>query len=277
MNPRLSATQRTAGTDHDPDRRADTPRMDGYDVVKQYSRTQVLGAWAATAVPMGVLAWGVTPWLSDRIPGRDPFISALLLCFLAGLIWQIGLVLLLVRREQGNLRRSTLCAALWLRRPQSVKSGRVGGKVWWWTVPFVLLSGLTNFVGIDPTGPLPRDLPKTLELDPSRLEHLFHGNWAAFALLVVVVLLAPIEEELFFRGLLLPRMRDAFGKGDVITNGVMFGVYHLHQPWSIPASVIDGIVNQAYPTKRFQSTWIAIITHTVPSFVIIGAVLPLVL
>ncbi len=50
-----------------------------------------------------------------------------------------------------------------------------------------------------------------------------------------------------------------------------------HQPWSMPATLIDGIVNQAYPTRRFRSTWMGIITHTAPSFVIIGVVLSLVL
>jgi membrane protease YdiL (CAAX protease family) len=96
-------------------------------------------------------------------------------------------------------------------------------------------------------------------------------------MLVAVAMLAPVVEELLFRGLLLPRMRAAFGKLDVVANGSLFALHHLHQPWSIPSSVIDGIVNQAYPTKRFRSTWMGLITHTVPSFVIIVVVLSLVL
>jgi uncharacterized protein len=255
----------------------DRPDPDRHDTIAQYSLTQVLAAWAATAVPMGTLAWIVAPWLSDRLGGRDPFIQALLICFLVGLLWQVALVLMLVAREQGGLRWASVRDALWLQAPMKPGSRRRGGKVWWWAVPFVLLSGLVNALPIDPAGPLPRDLPKTLELDRARLEHYFHGNWAAFALLVGVVLLAPLGEELFFRGLLLPRMRAAFGRGDIVANGVLFGLYHLHQPWSAPASIIDGIVNQAYPTRRFRSIWIGVITHTVPSFVIIGAALPLVL
>jgi membrane protease YdiL (CAAX protease family) len=256
---------------------ADPGPVDGYDSVTQYSVAQVLAAWAAAVVPMGLLAWLVTPWLSHRLGGPDPFISALLVCFLVGLIWEIVLIMLLVRHEQGSRQRSRVCAALWLRKPTAPRTRRTGGRVWWWTVPFVLLSAAINALPIDPVGPLPRDLPKTLEMDRARLEHFFHGNWAAFVLLVAVVLLAPTVEELFFRGLLLPRMRAAFGKADVIVNGVIFGLYHLHQPWSMPASVIDGILTQAYPTKRFQSIWIAVFAHTMPSLVIIGAALPLVL
>ena len=207
--------------------------VDGYDVVKQYSKLQVLAAWVAVVVPMGLLAWVATPWLSHRLGGPDPFISALMLCFLVGLVWQLALLMLLVRHEQGSLQRSRVCAALWLRRPTNPRTRRTGGKVWWWAVPFVLLSAAINAGWIDPAGPIPRDLPMTLEMDRARLEHFFHGNWTAFGLLVAVALLAPIVEELFFRGLLLPRMRDAFGKADVVVNGLIFGLYHLHQPWSI--------------------------------------------
>jgi membrane protease YdiL (CAAX protease family) len=202
---------------------------------------------------MGVLAWIVVPWLRDQLVGRDPFIEALLICFTAGLIWELVLVLILIGRELGGLGWSRVRDGLWLRAPRDPKTGRVGGKVWWWVLPFVVLSGLVNSLPIDPTGPAPRDLPNLLDTD--RAEDFFSGAWGWFGLLVAVALLAPVVEELLFRGLLLPRMRDVFGRRDFVANGALFAVYHVHQPWSIPASLIDGIVNQAYPTRRFQITW----------------------
>ena len=48
-------------------------------------------------------------------------------------------------------------------------------------------------------------------------------------------------------------MQASFGKGDWVANGAMFTAYHLHQPWSMPATLLDGIFAQAYPTKRFRS------------------------
>jgi membrane protease YdiL (CAAX protease family) len=252
-----------------------TEETDRYEAVTQYSVAQILAVWAAAAVPMSVLAWIVAPLLRDQLGGRDPFIEALLICLNAGLIWQFVLALVLVRREQGSLEWSRVRDALWLRAPKNPKTRRVGGKVWWWVLPFVLLSAAINAVPIYPTGPSPRDLPNLLDSD--RAENFFSGAWGWFALLVAVALLAPWVEELLFRGLLLPRMRAAVGRWDWVVNGALFGVYHVHQPWSIPSSVLDGIFAQAYPTRRFQSIWIAIVAHTAPSFVIIGVVLHLVL
>jgi membrane protease YdiL (CAAX protease family) len=86
----------------------------------------------------------------------------------------------------------------------------------------------------------------------------------------LVSLLAPWVEELFFRGLLLPRMRGVCGRADFVVNGAIFTAYHLHQPWSMPATLLYGVLAQAYPARRFQSIWIGLVTHTVPSFAIIG-------
>jgi hypothetical protein len=56
---------------------------------------------------------------------------------------------------------------------------------------------------------------------------------------VQVVFNSVLGEDLLFRGLLLPRMRGVFGRGDFVANGVLFAVYHLHQPWAIPAALGD--------------------------------------
>ena len=52
-----------------------SPVQDGarYAAVRQYSLAQILGVWAAAAVPMGVLAWVVAPWLRDQLGGDEPF------------------------------------------------------------------------------------------------------------------------------------------------------------------------------------------------------------
>jgi uncharacterized protein len=102
--------------------------------------------------------------------------------------------------------------ALWLWAPRDPKTGRIGGRVWLWALLFVLLSGVVNALPIDPTGPLPRDLPAAILTD--RVKDYFDGNLIGFALVVANAFLAPVVEELVFRGL-LPRMRSVFGRGDI--------------------------------------------------------------
>jgi membrane protease YdiL (CAAX protease family) len=130
---------------------------------------------------------------------------------------------------------------------------------------------------------VPTGLPVVASHDPGQLlgsdagRSLLRGNWGLFALiLVMLVFNTVLGEELLFRGLLLPRMRGAFGRSDWVVNGVLMGVYHLHQPWSIPSSVAAGML-MAYPTKRWRSAWMGIIVHSTQSLFIGAAVLALVL
>ena len=246
-----------------------------YAAVRQYSLARILAVWAAAAVPMGLLAWVVAPWLRDQLGGDDPFLQALLICLTAGLIWQFVLVVILVRHELGSLRWSRVRDALWLRAPRDPKSGRVGGRIWWWALLFALLFVVWSAVPAIP-GPSPRDFADLL--DSERGEDFFRGAWGWFAVVVVLAVFNTVlGEGLLFRGLLLPRMRGVFGRGDWIANGALFALYHLHQPWSIAASLVDGIFLLAYPSRRFQSAWMGIIVHSTQSLFVVVLVLILVL
>jgi uncharacterized protein len=250
-------------------------QVDRHQFVRQYSLAQILAVWAAAAVPMGVLAWIVAPWLRDQLGGRDPFVKALLICITAGLIWQFILVLVLLRREVGQLQWSRVREALWLLPPRDPKTGRVGGRVWWWVLLFVFLFVVWSSVPGIPA-PEPRDFADLLDSD--RGEDFFRDAWGWFAVAVLLVVFNTfLGEELLFRGLLLPRMQGVFGKRDWIANGALFALYHLHVPWRIPFTFVDGIFLLAYPSRRFQSAWMGIIVHSSQSLFVIIIVLGLVL
>jgi membrane protease YdiL (CAAX protease family) len=242
-----------------------------YAAVRQFSLAQILAVWAAAAISMAVLAWVVAPLLGTLLGGQAAFIKALLLCLTAGLIWQFILTLILTRREQGTLRWSRVRNDLWLLSPSDPRSSRVGGRVWLWVIPFFLLFVLWEAFGISIHGPATRDLTQFLD---TRGEEFFSGAWGWFAVIVVLAVFNTVlGEELLFRGLLLPRMQRVFGRGDFVANGVLFALYHLHEPWVIPASLAD-IILTAYPTRRWQSTWMGIIVHSAQSvFVIIIVVI----
>src|ERR687897_1304275 len=105
------------------------------------------------------------------------------------------------------------------------------------------------------------------------------GAWWFFALFVIQAAFNTIlGEEFLFRGVLLPRMEGVFGRGSWVANGVLFGFYHLHQPWSIPNAVVTGLL-YTFPAYRYRSTWMAIILHSAQSvffaFLVLGVVLGL--
>ncbi|WP_051707150.1 CPBP family intramembrane glutamic endopeptidase [Nocardioides aequoreus] len=235
--------------------------------VPQYSRRRILGTWAAATLPTAALAWVGAPLLADSFEGPSAWPRAILLCLTAGLVWQFILVMGAVRHEQGTLRWSVAKEALWLRPPRSPHSGRRGGRLWWLLVPLVLLVAATEEL---PSVPSPdhRDLGTFLQSNAG--QDFLAGNWPWFALILTMMIFNTVlGEELLFRGLLLPRMRGAFGRADWAANGVLFAVYHLHTPWVIPASLLDTLL-VSYPASRYRSSLIGICVHSVQT-VVLGA------
>jgi membrane protease YdiL (CAAX protease family) len=230
--------------------------------VRQYSRAGVVAVWAAAAVPIGLLAWIVTPAVAGAGATPARFAVTLIGALTAGLIWQFVLVLALVAREQHSLRWTVLLRALWLQAPTS--AGRRHGRLWLWLIPFVLGSAVLDLAPIRLTGPVSRDLGAFLGSTEGR--DTFHGAWGLLALVVVLLVFNTVlGEELLFRGWLLPRMRGAFGRADWIVNGVLFGMYHLSEPWMIPHSMVKGVFLLAFPTRRWHSAWFGIAIHSAQS------------
>jgi membrane protease YdiL (CAAX protease family) len=106
---------------------------------------------------------------------------------------------------------------------------------------------------------------------------LLAGSWGWFAIIAALVVFNTVlGEELLFRGYLLPRMNGVFGRRDWLANGVLFGIYHVHMPWVIPAALLDTFII-SYPAKRYRSALIGIAVHSAQSIVLLGVVLSLVL
>jgi membrane protease YdiL (CAAX protease family) len=214
---------------------------------EQYSLTKILGIWAAAALPMAALAWVVAPLVASRLDGPVVLTRALLVSMTVGLIWQFVLVLILVYRERGSVRWPVLKDALWLQAPRSPRTGRVGGRLWLVLVPCVLLFTAEEFIPSFPpvTG---HHLSVFLESDAGAA--FLSGNWGWYALIAALVVFNTVlGEELLFRGLLLPRMKGAFGRFDWVANGVLFAGYHLHMPWTILATLLDTFA-LSYPSRR---------------------------
>jgi membrane protease YdiL (CAAX protease family) len=99
------------------------------------------------------------------------------------------------------------------------------------------------------------------------IDHSLVGAWWFFGLTAATAVFnALLGEEFLFRGVLLPKMEGVFGKWSWAANGLLFGLYHIHQPWGIAGNVISGAFFLAFPSYRFRSTWMAVIVHSAQSF-----------
>src|SRR5215204_6588568 len=257
---------------------------------EQYSLAKILGIWALAAVPMGVLGWIVFPLLAPDFES-DPLgagVTRLVLLTL-GLVWLFVLSMIIVRREEGDLRWATLKRRLRLNTPREPATGQPRARLWLWVVPFlvgvalielVLNTQLENaWVSVFPFLEEPAGYSFDAIFESQEILKRLVGAWWFFALFVIYTVFNTIlGEEFLFRGVLLPKMEGVFGRGSWVANGILFSFYHVHQPWGIPNSVLTGLL-YTYPAYRYRSTWMAIILHSGQSvylaFLVLGVVLGL--
>jgi membrane protease YdiL (CAAX protease family) len=202
-------------------------------------------------------------------------------------VWQFALVVFLVSREAGRLRLSDLRERLWLTRPRS-PDGASSARLWWWVVPVALLTaafellarGTVNrlWTSLFPFVAEPAAFALRTALETPEVRSQLVGAWGAWCLFVVsAVFNTFLGEELLFRGLLLPRMAGAFGRGDWLANGVLFALYHLHQPWGMLGSAITGAFFYALPSRYFRCAWFGVIAHSGQSIFLAIVILKLVI
>lgn len=253
----------------------------------QYSVWQILGIWASVALPMALLAWVVYPALSQGLAAVDSGLLWMKLSLL-GLVWQFVLSMLILYREEGDVRIATIRRRFWLNNPISPRTGQKDNRLWWLLVPLMLLTaasdlGLAPFLDGIWTNLFPfLAEPQSRSLDAlfvPEMHALWIGAWNFFALFVIVSLFNNfLSEEFLFRGVLLPRMKGVFGKWDWVANGFIFGVYHIHMPWAIPGNIVFGWL-MAFVAKRYRSNWFPIVLHNGQAlyfgFLILGLVLGL--
>jgi membrane protease YdiL (CAAX protease family) len=251
----------------------------------QYSLGKIIGIWLAAGLPMWLLGWVAYPALSADLPPVDAGLLRIKL-LTVGLIWEFVLSLIILYLEQGNIRLSTIRRRFWLNHPVSPKTGETKKALWWWIIPFVLLTAalemglrptLTDvWTSIFPFFTEPKGYDASALLAPE-LRAQWVGAWELLGLFFVNQLFNTfLGEEFIFHGVLLPKMEGVFGKWDWLANGILFSLYHLHQPWGILANIPSNLVF-AYSGKRFRSNWFPIILHSGQSVIFLFLMLGLVL
>jgi membrane protease YdiL (CAAX protease family) len=275
---RPNEAEREAGAHRVPD-----VRRDG-----QYSLARILGVWALAAVPMGILGWIVSPRLAP-VAGADPLRAGVtkLTLLTVGLVWLFLLSLLIVRREEGNLRWATVRRRLRLNTPRDPATGEPRPRLWLVVLPFLVAVAVVDLVLSPPLQhALVSALPFLAEPGGNSFAAIFQspeivtrleGAWWFLALFVFQAAFnTMLGEEFLFRGVLLPKMEGVFGRWCWVANGILFGLYHLHQPWGIPNSILTGLL-YTFPAYRYRSTWMSIILHSAQSVYLALLVLGIVL
>ena len=96
---------------------------------------------------------------------------------------------------------------------------------------------------------------------------LFSKNYIIIAILVsffILTLIAPIIEELYFRGFLLARMKW-MGKYSVLFNVILYSVYHFYQPWLVITRIAMMLPLYYFVYKK-DSLKLGILVHCLGNF-----------
>jgi membrane protease YdiL (CAAX protease family) len=272
-------------------------RLNDVHSVEQFRVPRLLATWVGVTTPVFILAWFVVPTLAPDSP-----VAALqwfwLLLPVASLM-QLALVAWLVSREAGTLDCSTARDRLRLKLPVAPPTKAPSASRFWWTLPYALtllfttvlcaavfsrgfqffilqsLGAVRLLLSLGLTGPsiIAAASPRPAWASPLELvSPALAGRWLWFLVIFLSWALAAFAEELVFRGLLLPRTARAFGRAQGQANGVLYALYHLHQPWRIPFRLLDSIVILR-AARRFDSTWMALALRGGEGIVLAGFLL----
>jgi len=250
---------------------------------KQYSLWEIIGIWALATAPMTVFAYLGVPAIIKyfNIPASVPLFLVFWPLMIVGMVWQFVLSLIIVYREEGNLKWQTIRKRMWYKRPRNPRTGKYNNRLFLWVIPFMVLSFTLMFIIPLPDilgsiFPFLKNLPQ-YNLGPLMTPE-YKGVWWLLGLtLITIPFNYFLGEEFLFRGILLPKMKGVFGKSDWFFNGVFFALYHLHKPLGIlNQAVFSGFI-LSYPARRFRSNWMAVIIHGMEGLIALVIVLRIIL
>lgn len=174
---------------------------------------------------MPVLGFVVALAMAEEGTLQHGFIFRYLM--IAGKIRQFIVSIIVLGREGWLPPWDTFRTRMWLQEPRDPKTGAARWRLIFWLIPAILcyaafeFSHLGPFLGELILYPFPflanlKEMELQILVDPQ-----FVGWWWILGGAVISSILNyALGEELLFRGVLLPKMRSAFGKWDGVANAV---------------------------------------------------------
>jgi hypothetical protein len=131
--------------------------------------------------------------------------------------------MIIVHREGGDLRWSTVRRRLWLNKPRDPKTGKPRDLLWLWVVPPLVLVALLDiglgstldglWVSLFPFFAEPPSFALDSVLESPAIQAQLVSAWGFLGLYIVNAAFNTfLGEEFLFRGVLLPKMEGVFDK-----------------------------------------------------------------
>lgn len=208
---------------------------------------------------------GLLPWMLRQ--GHSS-LATFSVAFAGPLILMLAAALVAYRLEGRAWRWAAFRDRMRLRRPT--------GRDWLWTAGLVAASFLL--------GPVVRPLAEALsgvvlytapaeflafmgDLTSGRLGDLpLQGRWDVLAWLLFGLVVFNIGgEELWWRGVILPRQELAFGRWAWLVNGLLWDLFHIfyHATLGSVVAYLPSTLPLAFVAQRTRSTWPGIVAHLI--------------
>lgn len=111
--------------------------------------------------------------------------------------------------------------------------------------------------------PLPQNVPDYInpvqQFSIGKVKEQFI-NQGVILLIPFVLIINILSEEIFWRGIILPRQELRHGKNAFWIHGIIWAFAHLFQYWLL-LPILLGSIALAYVIQRTKCTWISIVAH----------------
>lgn len=212
-------------------------------------KTVILGCCVALAITVPYIVFS----LLNVLPNFPNIVIFGIAALVGSLVFQLGYILVYNKKHYGDFRISK---SLGLRT-------RLGWKqlALWTPILLVVVMGLfaaTQFIGVWLQPTMFSWLPSWYPLETDYSTYSETVQYVTYAIMFVIVgIVVPVLEEVFFRGFLMPRMGWA-GKWVVLVNVVLFAAYHIW--WQFVTRLV-AMLPLYYVAHKKQSMTLAILVH----------------
>jgi|SoiMethySBSTD1v2_1073268.scaffolds.fasta_scaffold355986_3 membrane protease YdiL (CAAX protease family) len=221
-------------------------------------------------IPSVIFSWFLLWWLPRLLAGGMALAPIFLLTFATPLALML-LAALYVYRREGN-------PWTWPAFRDRMRLQRMTGADVLWTIGLVvgvlLLGRLFSMVVGDrelfrfythPAG-FTQFMSQLSTIGAEWAGFTVKGNWLLLiAYLLILIVVNIFGEELWWRGIILPRQELALGNYAWVVNGVLWAAFHAfyHSTLAGFLSYVPGTTLLAYVCWKRKSTWPGIIAHTI--------------